>query len=266
MQRILNIVDIYNILANPVTKEPLVRIGDTLKSQTLNQHFPLLRSSKSPLLFPYTILSFCKEEGLDLVELIKNKGAIEQYFGISYIKWIGGSHNSSPDSNCYQNYLNVFKELVSDVNGLVLDIGCDDPQNTVSYFPKDTKYVGVDPLYYLPGNSFKIFAVSEFLPFLDCSFDAVCFGTSLDHCFDPNTALCEAHRILKKGGSIYLATLVWVQKAELYNDCVHFHHFRERHILDMIRDLNLSIRNFFKMSWKNDVHREVLFLKATKTL
>lgn len=263
MSKLLTLLDIQDILVDPVTKDPLVLDNDFLFNSKLNQKFPL-NGSRSPLLFPSDILPYCKNNGLDWVELIKTKNALHQYFGISFIKWDGADHNSSPDNDCYKKYLQDFKKLVSSANGMLLDIGCDDPQNTINHFPDSISYLGIDPLYYLPSVSFKIFSVAEFLPFSNQSFDCVCFGTSLDHTFDPFSALAEANRVLKSTGSLYLSTLIWHNNAQLYRDHVHFHHFRESEIFNLLKENNFAIKTLFKRPWKNNTHREGLFLEAVK--
>ena len=264
MSKLLQLTDIDKILVDPITKEHLLFKEKYLLNQISGGKFPFIGNIKSPLLFPQEILPYCNDSNLDWIGLINTKVPLNQYIGISYIKWNGGAHNSSPDEECYKKYLNDFETLVADAKGMLLDIGCDDPQNTILRFPDHVDYLGIDPLYYLPSPSFKIFAVSEFLPFTNNTFDCVCFGTSLDHTFDPYTALMEAARVLKQNGILYLSTLVWSKNAELYKDNVHFHHFRESHILELIDPKQFSIKKLFKSSWKNDLHREGMFLKAVR--
>ncbi len=264
MSNLLDLESILNILVDPATKDPIFLKKDHLFNQSNNSKFPVTNHCQSPLLFPSEIIPYCKEDSLDWISLIETKDPLKQYFGISSIKWNGGSHNSSYNDQHYKNYLNNFKNLIADAKGMLLDIGCDDPNNTVKHFPPDIQYIGLDPLYYTPSNHFKIHSIAEFLPFRDQSFDAICFGTSLDHAFDVYLAISEAARVLKEGGAFYLSTLVWSEKAELYRDSVHFHHFREAQIKFLLEQTAFSLKKEFKTCWKNDTHREVLFLKAIK--
>ena len=264
MEALINFDQVLSFIADPISKEPLSYKNGCLVNDRTGNTFPVDSNHKSPLLFPNEIIPYCTDKGLDWIKLINTKEALKQYFGMAYIKWNGGTHNSSPEEECYKLYLDHFKELVSDASGSMLDIGCDDPENTLSRFPKNINYLGIDPLYYLPSRLFKIFAVSEFLPFQNEVFDNVCFGTSLDHSMDTSATLDEANRILKPNGCLYLTTLIWDHKAELYNDTVHFHHFRENYLLDLLKAKGFSIRRSFKMPWKGNSHREGLFLKAKK--
>lgn len=264
MSQLLNFESIADILVDPVTKDPLFLKSDFLVNITNNNRFPFTNIHQSPLLFPAEIIPYCKESSVEWIPLIETRNPIKQYFGISSIKWNGGAHNSPCNDQNYQNYLNDLRNLTADAKGILLDIGCDDPNNTVKHFPPNIQYIGLDPLYYIPSEHFKIHSIAEFLPFKDQSFDSICFGTSLDHTFDAYLAISEAVRVLKKGGNLYLSSLVWSENAELYRDSVHFHHFRENQIKMMLEQSGFSIKRVFKTFWKNDSHRKVLFLKATK--
>lgn len=262
--KLMTFKDTIPLLAGPIKKNKLYFNEEGyLEDKSAQERFPIL-SQKSPLLFPAEILPYCKQNGIEWKSIIDSKNPLFQFFGLSYIKWSGGEHNSSPDEPCYLEYLSNFSKLVKTARGKVLDIGCDDPDNTLSSFYHDIEYLGLDPLYYLKNNKFKIFALAEFLPFQNEVFDNVCFGTSLDHAFDPFTAINESYRVLKIGGSLYLSTLIWSKNAELYNDSVHFHHFREKQLFNMLEEAKFCIKGFFKTSWKNNSYRQVLFLQADK--
>ncbi len=98
-----------------------------------------------------------------------------------------------------------FKDF-SQMRGTVLDIGCG-PQAVPSYaqgYPG--RFVGIDPL---PGSSDRafafVYAVGEYLPFRDETFDHVLFATSIDHFLDAEKVLTETFRVLKPGG----VTTIW---------------------------------------------------------
>jgi len=263
MINFLQLQDIKSILKDPQTDDSLEITPFALSNKRLSRDFPK-DDNGSPLLFPHEILPFCNKDGLDWSALISAGGALKQYFGIASIKWRGGEHNSAPETEHYNLYIQQFANLISDMEGRVLDIGCDNPKNTESCFPSQIEYVGIDPLYYIPKDYFNIHSISEFLPFINNSFNAICFGTSLDHAMDSYAALAESYRVLTPGGALYLSTLVWKSNAELYNDSVHFHHFREEHILEMLRRSGFKLERLYHMPWKSNSNREVLFLKAIK--
>lgn len=54
----------------------------------------------------------------------------------------------------------------------------------------------------------QVFAVGigERLPFADCSFDLVTMNQVMEHVSDQHAVLCEALRVLKDGGAVYIAT------------------------------------------------------------
>jgi ubiquinone/menaquinone biosynthesis C-methylase UbiE len=92
--------------------------------------------------------------------------------------------------------------------------------------------------------------------------DNVCLLTSLDHVLDHHAALDEAHRVLRPGGRLYLASLVWHERAELYRDHVHFHHFREFELFGALA--RFVVDTVARYPWKGDTHRTALYLALTK--
>jgi len=94
--------------------------------------------------------------------------------------------------------------------------------------------------------------------------DAVLFNTSLDHILDYNTAIEEAHRILKPDGSVVIATYVWVERATLLTDNVHFHHFREFIILEALESY-FEIEDIRRYEDpKHATHRYALYVRAKR--
>jgi hypothetical protein len=67
--------------------------------------------------------------------------------------------------------------------------------------------------------------------------------------------------VLRSGGNLFLATLVWERHAELHRDSVHFHHFREFQVLRMLD--GFQVESIERRPWKDD-HRSVLYIHATK--
>jgi SAM-dependent methyltransferase len=96
----------------------------------------------------------------------------------------------------------LFAEF-SQLEGLILDIGCG-PQALPTYAEGTTgRFVGIDPL---PGVQPRPFAfaqaIAEYLPFRDATFDRVLFATSIDHLLLPEVALAETRRVTKSGGLV----------------------------------------------------------------
>jgi len=100
------------------------------------------------------------------------------------------------------------------------------------------------------------------LPIKDKSVDAVLFNTSLDHILDYQTAILEAHRVLKPGGRIVIAAYVWLERATLLTDSVHFHHFREYQILGAVEEY-FDIEDIRRYEDpKHAVHRYGFYVKG----
>ncbi|MEN4053030.1 MULTISPECIES: class I SAM-dependent methyltransferase [Sulfurimonas] len=72
----------------------------------------------------------------------------------------------------------------------------------------ELKYVAVDPadgmLKYAPAYVQTYIATAEELPFEDNSFDMILMGESLHHFSNPELAMKEAVRVLKKNGKLFI--------------------------------------------------------------
>jgi len=213
---------------------------------------------------------------LDSVDILKNsvsetipnfsdpyfKGTqIELYLKICGLKNSNEHNNESYNSPKYQEYLKRLKLILVNAKGLTLDIGCDAPGNVIELLPQDCRYIGLDP--YLEDYSIGVVkGMAEFLPFKDKVFDTVMFNTSLDHVFDYNLAFSEAIRVLKVGGVVIIATLVYLEKFELWRDQVHFHHFLPANIEGLLENLSVLKMNFYQ--YGTDKHRYGAFICAKK--
>lgn len=100
-----------------------------------------------------------------------------------------------------------------DVQGArVLDVGCalrpEQAYCPPAYRPgRVAMHVGVDPLRGGGARTYEVVqGVAEALPFRDDSFDAVLFGSSLDHIVGVDGAFREARRVCRPGGRV----AVWV--------------------------------------------------------
>lgn len=172
-----------------------------------------------------------------------------------------GNHNMEKTSAKYKVYLERLKPLLAYANGLCLDIGADESENVKALLPDKVKYLGIDP--------FKENAITgvykgmaEFLPFKKDSFDTIMFNTSLDHILDFRLALENALNVLKPGGLLLLATLVWTKNFELWRDDVHFHHFLPDDIENLIKKTEIVYLRAYK--YGEDANRYGLFLAIKK--
>jgi len=187
--------------------------------------------------------------------------AFLQYFLLASIKQSGQINAPSGDVH-YQRHLFRMRHLLKSCRGLTLDVGCDDPEIGAGLLPAGCLYVGLDP-FSAQKAGFRIVGTGEYLPFADQSVSNVIFNTSLDHILDWKRAVNEAHRVLGAGGSLFICTLAWVEKADLMGDSVHFHHFSEPEILAALDGFNIS--SSYRYAYKEDGHRYGLYLSAQKS-
>ena len=253
---LLTLDESLSLLASPDTQRPLRQEGARLLAE--GECFEI--RDGVALLVPSRLQPYLAKDGIRVPPDYGND-ALLQYARISAIKQNGGDANSDHNDVWYRRHVEWSRELLRDASGDVLDIGCDSPRLSATFFPAECRYLGVDPLY-ASNDEFRLGAMAEFLPVRDASFDGVCFLTSLDHVFDYKRALAEASRVLKSGGQIYLASLVWTDRCDLHYDLVHFHHFRESQLFDELGEF--SVEEVRRYDWKNDSHRTILYLRGTK--
>lgn len=214
--------------------------------------------SGSPLLYPNEITAAWQDGALPLAYC---SSALSQYVLLSQIKQ-SGEINSPLDSVPARKHQYRFKEFCTSLSGLVLDVGSDRPSHSSQLLPAACEYLGLDP--YAGHGEFRIIGLGEILPVRDGSMDAVLFNTSLDHILDYHTAIEEAHRVLKPGGSIVIATYGWLERATLLTDHVHFHHFREFEILGAL-DTKFQIEEIRRYEDpKQATHRYGLYVRAER--
>jgi SAM-dependent methyltransferase len=92
----------------------------------------------------------------------------------------------------------------------VLDVGCGAlPLPAYMQATPDKRWTGIDPLDFKVARAFPFArAFADVLPFAAESFDCVVLCSSLDHSFDPATALGEARRVLRAGGRLVVEETV----------------------------------------------------------
>jgi SAM-dependent methyltransferase len=253
----LSLGDITPLLVSPDTGDALVNDEGGLRSHA-GECFPLDRGC--PILLPGKIRDRVFNVAMPLAESTIQT-ALDQYLLLAQIKNAMGEANTISSDPWYRRHLHRSRVMLEAASGLVLDIGCDDPDLGRRLFPASASYVGLEPSLGLQGP-FRISAMAEFLPFRDACFDGVAFLTSLDHILDYHRALDEAMRVLKPGGMLFLASLIWTERAELYHDTIHFHHFREFELRGALSALEVTAIN--RYCWKHDTHRTGIYLAARK--
>jgi len=259
MPKILNLNDFSPLLTSPESKgtSPLTLNGESFSDGTLN--FPLVDGL--PILLPSKVHPYIKNGRIE-IPLDKSLEKFIQYFLISSIKQNHPTINSDHNDYWYQRHMDNCKKLFTHAKeGLLLDIGCDTPSLNIKLHSQNIQYIGLDPSFTLT-EEFRVIGIAELLPFKNESFDNVCLMSSLDHVLDYYQAFSEATRVLKKGGKMLFSILVWYKEADLFNDTNHFHHFRDEQIMNLFIDYKITF--MFKDVWKNNTHRESLYLCAEK--
>lgn len=211
-----------------------------------------------PVLYPRAISAAWQDGALPLAY---PSSALLQYALLSQIKQ-AGEINAPLDSAPARKHQHRFRELCKSLQGLVLDVGSDRPSHSSRLLPRGCEYVGLDP--YAGQGEFRLIGLGELLPLRSGSVDAVVFNTSLDHMLDHHTALLEAHRALRDGGRVVIATYAWLERATLLSDAVHFHHFREFEVLGALDD-GFAVEGVLRyQDVKHDSHRYGLYVMARK--
>lgn len=99
------------------------------------------------------------------------------------------------------------------VEKLVLDVGCWGGSISKLIQDRNNKVIAVDispksvEKAVAKGIDARTCNITEGLPFPNESFDVVYMGDILEHLFDVEKALAEAHRVLKRGGELIITTV-----------------------------------------------------------
>jgi len=213
-----------------------------------------------PVLYP-KVISDISQDGV--LPLTAPASPLQQYVLLSQLKQ-SGEINAPLDSGPARKHQYRFKEFCKGLKGLVLDIGSDRPSHSMQFLPANCEYLGLDP--YAGHGEFRIIGLGEVLPINDSSVDAVLFNTSLDHILDYHTAIDEAHRVVKPGGRVVIATYAWLERATLLTDSVHFHHFREFEIFGTL-ERHFEIEDVCRYEDpKHATHRYGLYVMAKRRI
>jgi SAM-dependent methyltransferase len=157
----------------------------------------------------------------------------------------------------------IFGKVIAQTveRGKVLDVGCGclGLPEYMRHGP-ELLWFGIDPQWSQERVLFKkVAGFGEELPFADGVFDAVVFGTSLDHLLEPRKAITEANRVIKPNGFILIWTAIrdsdekfkiWKNSApgSLY-DKYHLWAFTEQSILELCSCFQFVERKQAGRSW-----------------
>jgi SAM-dependent methyltransferase len=118
-------------------------------------------------------------------------------------QYLGNSYSAGISERVETGRLDNFIRTFNLQDKLVLEIGCG--RGAFQYLAK--RWIGLDISFSVRRHVKKPFVVAsaQRLPFKDRSFDALWSVTTLEHVPEPETVLEEIRRILRPGGSVYLA-------------------------------------------------------------
>lgn len=256
----MSMADLKPILMSPDSNAALTfdELGRNLVGAD-GQRYPL--RGNLPLLIPSRLQAYYTDHLHMPYEAVTD--SFLQYYFLSAVKQSGvvNAINAPAEDLHYQRHLFRMKEFLRTAHGQVLDVGCDDPRIGAGLLPSGARYVGLDP-FCRRSEPFRVIGFGEQLPFSDASFDCVVFNTSLDHILDWRRAISEAKRVLVPGGRMYIATLIWTDRADLVTDAVHFHHFRDYELFGALEGMEFESER--RYSYKGDSHRHGLYLSACK--
>lgn len=119
---------------------------------------------------------------------------------MGFIHWLKEKHH-------YDRY-KIVRRLINGKGKNLLDVGCGSPSDSMKAgsFLRFIGYgTGMDIEKRDIPFPFKLGDIQK-IPFKDKSFDVITVIEVIEHVKDPNKALDELHRVLKKGGVIILTT------------------------------------------------------------
>lgn len=112
-----------------------------------------------------------------------------------------------PDS-IVQDLCDALEFIPADATVLDLGAGTGIVGNYARMCRDDLSFIAADPakgmLRYVPQGIEKVTARAEKLPFDDDTFDAIVTGEALHHFQDPDLAMQEMVRVLRKGGLLFI--------------------------------------------------------------
>lgn len=118
----------------------------------------------------------------------------------------------------------------------ILDAGCG-----LNWFkkhaPKDVRVLGIDKY---SDKADVLHDLEQKLPFRSNEFDGILCHHVIEHVENPPAVLNEFHRVLRKGGIVYLETPAWFSR---YNreDPSHIHSFSRKSLEDLLSKAGFKI-------------------------
>ena len=94
--------------------------------------------------------------------------------------------------------LKLMRETLANLHGRVLDIGCGNLLDRIGFSPGD-EYIGADVI---KSKYITLLADIHKLPFKNGSFDSCICNAILEHVKEPEIALSECNRVLRRGGGV----------------------------------------------------------------
>ena len=138
------------------------------------------------------------------------------------------------------------KDILQKESGKCLDVGCG-VVIPPAYMSDNLEYYGIDPINLNEDKINCICGKAENLIYKDCFFDVVLIITALDHIAQPELAIKEAYRVLKKKGKfIYYGGvfkvsnyLDWKNKDKFAQiDKKHIWMFDNKSMMDLCKDFS----------------------------
>jgi len=146
-------------------------------------------------------------------------------------------HNKIRDDNSNNKVIDIIQntDFNSNPTQKIIEIGCSPVANIHRINAK--KKIGLDPLVvdlkqFYDTDVQMICGRAEQIPIVDNYFDVILCVNALDHMEDMEKSLSEMHRILKKGGSLYLKILSYkiINSFLEFLDSNHPHHLKNGYL------------------------------------
>lgn len=153
-----------DILRSPDNNEKLIINKDVLLTYDKKFRYKIL--SGSPFLYPTKLVKAMRNGD---VPLHYTSDSLIQNQLLSQLKAKASSVNAKPSSQAYEKHLFRMNKFCRNLQGKLLDIGCDDTDLSESIYPSNCDYIGLDPV--INNSGFRVIGIGEILPFHYLVFD-----------------------------------------------------------------------------------------------
>ncbi len=171
----------------------------------------------------------------------------------------------SASGQCLKGYVEFGLEWLKNKKGKILDIGCGTGEWTkvLSDIGFDTYGVDIDLSKLIsPSMKFKQGDMHK-IPFEDEYFDFVFNSGVFEHSLSPYIALCEMHRVLKKGGKVLLIVPTEKNRRLIYLD-QHISVFDDDSLINLFIKTGFKIELLSKVMGTEGTHYVILIKKVCK--